>query len=204
MNHTLIIIALIITQDPRNAPCVNGNCPIQNNNQNNQQINLPLRARDDTIGASRLDFKYIDQQVHSLKTCISTGSKTPLEYALTCKDARLRAAANLVAADYGTEFMPDLIKNITDDDIAVQQTARQSLVRLARKAYNITAPIQTLTGPKEPIDFGPMASDNNTQTSTSQTMWELWHRALKPENITNINKPKDLQVNIKGAQPKPK
>ena len=67
MNHTLIIIILLAAQDPRNAPCVNGNCPIQNPNQNNQQINLPLRARDDTIGASRLDFKYIDQQVHSLK-----------------------------------------------------------------------------------------------------------------------------------------
>lgn len=204
MNHTLIIIILIAAQgplNPLNPQCVNGNCQIQNPNQ---QIDTPLRARDDTVGANRLDFKYIDQQVNSLRTCVRAGSKTPLEYALTCKDARLRAAANLVAADYGTEFLPDLIKNITDDDIAVQQTARQSLVRLARKAYNITTPIQTITGPREPVDFGPMASDNSTQASTSQTMWELWHRALKPENIANINKPKDLQVNIKGAQPKPK
>jgi len=203
MNHTLIIICLITAQNQpnqgqRDPECVNGNCPIQN------PTTYPAKPRDDTIGANRLDYKYIDQQVNSLKTCIKTGSKTPLEYALTCKDARLRAAANLVAADYGTEYMQDLIKNITDDDTIVQQTARQSLVRLARKAYNITAPIQTLTGPKEPIDFGPMASDNNTQISTSQTMWELWHRALKPENITNINKPKDLQVNIKGVEPKPK
>ena len=201
MNHTLIIIILIAAQgqpNQLNPQCVNGNCPLQN------PISYPTKPRDDTIGANRLDFKYIDQQVNNLKTCIKTGNKTPLEYALTCKDARLRAAANLVAADYGTEYMPDLIKNITDDDIIVQQTARQSLVRLARKAYNITNPSQTLTGPKEPIDFGPMATDNNTQISTSQTMWELWHRALKPENTTNINKPKDLQVNIKGEPPKPK
>ena len=201
MNHTLIIICLIASQAQRDPQCANGKCPIRDDDQ---QIDTIPRQRDDTVGASRLDLKYIDQQVNSLRTCIKTGSKTPLEYALTCKDARLRAAANLVAADYGTEFLPDLIKNITDDDIAVQQTARQSLVRLARKAYNITIPIQTLTGPKEPIDFGPMASDNSTQASTSQTMWELWHRALKPENIANINKPKNLQVNIKGEQPKPK
>ena len=197
MNHTLIIICLITAQDPQ---CVNGNCPIPNN----QLINTPVRARNDAIGANILDYKYIDQQANNLRTCIKMGTKTPLEYALTCKDARLRAAANLVAADHGTEYIPDLIKNITDDDIAVQQTARQSLVRLARKAYNVTAPIQTITGPKEPIDFGPMATDNSTQASTSQTMWELWHRALKPENTANINKPKNLQVNIKGDPQKPK
>lgn len=197
MNHTLIIICLITAQDPQ---CVNGNCPIPNN----QLINTPVRARNDAIGANILDYKYIDQQANNLRTCIKMGTKTPLEYALTCKDARLRAAANLVAADHGTEYIPDLIKNITDDDIAVQQTARQSLVRLARKAYNVTAPIQTITGPREPIDFGPMSTDNSTQASTSQTMWELWHRALKPENTANINKPKNLQVNIKGDPQKPK
>ena len=197
MNHTLIIICLITAQDPQ---CVNGNCPIPNN----QLINTPARARNDAIGTNILDYKYIDQQANNLRTCIKMGTKTPLEYALTCKDARLRAAANLVAADHGTEYIPDLIKNITDDDIAVQQTARQSLVRLARKAYNVTAPIQTITGPREPIDFGPMSTDNSTQASTSQTMWELWHRALKPENTANINKPKNLQVNIKGDPQKPK
>lgn len=198
MNHTLILICLITNQNPFNQQCANGNCPIQN------PTNFTAGPRDDTVGANKLDYKYIDQQINSLKTCIKSGNKLPLEYALTCKDARLRAAANLVAADHGTEYIPDLIKNITDNDTIVQQTARQSLIRLARKAYNITAPVQTLTGPREPIDFGPMTSDNNTQISTSQTMWELWHRALKPENITNINKPKNPQVNINVAQPKPK
>lgn len=193
--NTLIITVLIIittTLSAANAQdpvCVKAGEPLER------------PERPDTIGANINDYKYIDQQARNLRTLIAAGNKTAYEYALTCRDNRLRAAASLIAAEHGREYIPDLIKNIGDQDIATQQAARQSLIRLARAADNITIPTRYLTGAREHIDFGPMAGDNSAQVGASQALWELWHRSLKPEQIENIEKSKEKtqnpQVNIK-------
>lgn len=190
--HTIILILiiqiLIITNtiEAQDPVCVKAGEPLE---------------RPDTIGANINDYKYIDQQARNLRTLIAAGNKTAYEYALTCRDSRLRAAACLIAAEHGREYIPDLIKNIGDQDIATQQAARQSLIRLARAADNIKIPTRYLTGAREHIDFGPMAGDNSAQVGASQALWELWHRSLKPEQIENIEKFKEKtqnpQVNIK-------
>lgn len=180
---TTLITTTILLQHGQDPICVKDNITTE---------------RPDTIGANINDYKYIDQQARNLRTMIQTGNKIAYEYALTCRDNRIRAAASLVAADHGKEYIPDLIKNIIDQDVATQQAARQSLVRLARAADNIKIPTRYMSGTREHIDFGPMAGDNGTQASTSQALWELWFRSLTPEQLQNIEKTKTTQVNING------
>ena len=124
------------------------------------------------------DLLYVRLQAQSLRNAIKAtpDNKKLLNYALTSSDSRIKAAACTIAADYGTEYLEDIIENIADNYIMVQQTARQAAIALAGKA----------TGLRNGIDFGPMSTDNGAQVTASQTMWKLWFTSLPPAQRSKI------------------
>lgn len=183
MNTIIYTLALTAAQNlelPPLAPIppiprANCNAPNCQNPISNQETPYqPLINTEDILYSRNLA-----QSLRAAK------NKQMIEYALTANDPRVKAAANQIALDYGTDYIEDLITNIADTDIIVQQTARTALI------YTTTL---LNTQKTKPLDFGPTATSNSQQVTNSQTLWKLWYNSVPPEQKQKINSYRKITV----------
>ena len=176
MNIIIYTLALTTAQNLELPPLV-PIPPIPRANCNGPECQNVISTKE-TPPYSPNDILYIRLQAQSIRNAIKTTpeNKKILTYALTSTDSRIKAAACSIAAEYGSEYIDDIIENLADTNIIVQQAARQASIGIASR----------VTGIKNSIDFGPMITDNGAQVTASQTMWKLWFTALSPAQRSKI------------------
>lgn len=145
---------------------------------------------DQRIKKLQMDIAYTNMQFFSLK---KANSKQVYLTALQSSDYRLKAAACLMAYDYGFDYIEDLIDAVSSPEIVLSQAARQSLIRLsnkilcgeeqennkeknskiAPKANNNKSLVKTNN--LHYVDFGPnIFFMQNESLIASQNMWKVW------------------------------
>lgn len=155
---------------------------------------------DQNLRSLQMDIAYTNMQFFSLK---KANSKQVFLTALQSSDYRTKAAACLMAYEYGFDYIDDLIDAVGSSDIVLNQSARQSLVRLSNKVLcgeeqikkqkeaakqkevtsnkNANSKVANKSSVYTPanvthyVDFGPnIYFLQNNSLNASQNMWKVW------------------------------
>lgn len=159
----------------------------------------------------QMDIAYTNMQFISLK---KANSKQVFLTALQSSDYRLKAAACLMAFDYGLDYIDDLIDAVASPEIVLSQSARQTLIRLSnkllcgeeeiKKAEQAAKDKNSKAAPKTNVvnknanvvrsnnthyvDFGPnVFFMQNESLIASQNLWKVWYN----EKAANKQKSKN-------------